>query len=157
MTSFTPSPAAAVQSVLVRQPAQRKARGGLSLLEVLLALAILGGAVAAVGELMRVGARSAEQARDLTTAQILSETVMAEITAGLLPAQAVSEAPVDDPQYYSDWSYSIVVEQVDQDGLLALWVTVRQNQGSVARPVSYTLVRWMIDPETLLGDDSEAA
>ena len=124
---------------------RRPHRRGLSLLEVLLALAILGGALAAIGELMRSGSRAAEQSRDLTTAQLLSETVMSEITAGLLPVQATNATPVDDPQHAQDWSYSIQIEQIDQEGLIAVWVTVRQNR-ETARPMQYTLVRWMIDP-----------
>ena len=132
-----------------RPPAiRRMERGGLSLLEVLLALAILGGALAAIGELMRVGTRSAEAARDNTTAQMLSETIMSEIVAGMIPAQSVTDAPVDDPTYQLEWSYSIVIEQVDQDGLISVWVVVNQNPDMFVRPVSYTLIRWMIDPES---------
>ncbi len=125
-------------------------RAGLSLLEVLLALAILGGSLAAIGELMRIGARSAAASRDQTTAQILAETVMSQIGAGLIPPEAVTSAQVDDPLYQYEWSYSIVVEQIDQAGLIAVWVTVAQDPQVAARPASYSLARWMIDPEALL-------
>ena len=63
-------------------------RRGLTLLEVLLALAILGGALATIGELMRIGARNAEIARDKTTAQLLAEATMGELEVGFLPLQS---------------------------------------------------------------------
>ena len=128
----------------------RASRRGLSLLEVLLALAILGGSLAAIGELMRIGVRSAEASRDQTTGQLLAESIMSQISAGLIPPEAISAAQVDDALYQLEWSYSIQVEQVDQEGLIAVWVTVFQNQEFAARPVSVTLVRWMIDPQALI-------
>ena len=59
-------------------------RQGLSLMEVIIALAILGLALAAIGELIRVGARNAEVSRKRTTAQLLCENKLAEIKAGWL-------------------------------------------------------------------------
>ena len=54
-------------------------RRGLSLLEVILAIAILGGAIAAIGELVRLGVRSASYAKQPTQAHLLCDTRMAEI------------------------------------------------------------------------------
>ena len=119
---------------------------GLSLLEVMLALAILGGALAAIGELMRIGARNAEIARDMTTAQLLCESTMAEIQLGFLPVQAAGPVQVTDPEYQQEWMYSIVVEPIDQEGLTSVWVQVEQNPEIFSRPVSFALTRWMIDP-----------
>ena len=82
-----------------------------------MALAILGGSIVVIGELMRIGARNAEQARDLSTAQILCETKVNEIVAGLIPPQAVVEVPVEDVETMDspgEWMYSISVDQVDQ-------------------------------------------
>ena len=132
----------------LRKTTAREASRGLSLLEVLLALSILGVSFFAIGELMRVGARSAEAARDHTAAQLLGESIMAQITAGMLPPESISSAPVDDARYQVEWSYSIQIEPVDQQGLIAVWVTVQQDADQVARPVTYKLVRWMIDPTT---------
>jgi Tfp pilus assembly protein PilV len=132
----------------------RSGRRALSLLEVILAMAILGGALAAIGELVRSGARNAELARDLTTAQLLGETMMSEIAARMIPLQAINESPVDDPQYQLNWSYSVAIEQVDQEGLVSVWVTIQQNAENHARPATYTLVRWMIDPEMSLSTET---
>ena len=59
-------------------PSSCQVRRGLSLLEVMLAIAILGGSIAVIGELIRVGTISAAKTRDLTTAQILCESTLAE-------------------------------------------------------------------------------
>jgi general secretion pathway protein I len=63
--------------------------GGFSLLEVILALAILTGAVAVLGEIVRLGIRNAQVARDTTQAQLLCESKLAEITAGIIPSDPV--------------------------------------------------------------------
>ena len=51
-------------------------RRGLSLLEVIFAIAILGGSLATIGQLIHIGARNAAQARDLTMAQLYAESQM---------------------------------------------------------------------------------
>ncbi len=55
---------------------------GFSLLEVVLALAILAGALAALGEVMRLGDENASAAADETRAEMLAESVMSEILVG---------------------------------------------------------------------------
>ena len=131
-------------------------RRGLTLLEVLLALAILGGALATVGELMRIGARNAEIARDKTTAQLLAETTMGELKVGFLPLQSSAQAAVADVEYQEDWCYTVLVEPVNQGALVSVSVTVEQNPAVYSRPVSLTLRRSMID-ETLLTNPTPTA
>src|SRR5687767_4481064 len=71
-------------------------RHGLSLLEVILSIAILGGALATIGELVRIGARNAAIARDLTTAQIYCETKMSEAAVGAVDLSSSSTEPLDE-------------------------------------------------------------
>jgi len=61
---------------------KRRCAHGLTLLEVILALIILGGALVAVGELIRTASRSARDARDATSAQVIADSLMSEIAAG---------------------------------------------------------------------------
>lgn len=124
----------------------RSGRRALSLLEVILAIAILAGAVAALGELVRTGLMNAADARDYTHAEMYAETVMSSIVAGAMPVSSVSNAPVEDNPNYS---YSVVTEEAPagQAGLLKISVTVARNQTSAKRPAQFTLVRWMVDPE----------
>jgi prepilin-type N-terminal cleavage/methylation domain-containing protein len=123
---------------------RRSVRRGLSLLEVMLALAILGGAVAAMGQLVRIGARSAAVARDSTTAQLWAESKMAEVSSGITLPENVFQQPIDDT---GEWLCSVESQTVDQQGLLAIYVTVEQDPQMIARPVMFTLTRWIIDPQ----------
>ncbi len=128
---------------------QRRRRLGLSLLEVMLALAILGGALAVIGELMRLGVRNAESARDLSTAQVFCEAKINEIAAGLLPPQPIGNSPIEEIASQgadAPWLYSVEVQQIDQQGLISVRVTVTQDPSVELRPVNFSLVRWMIDP-----------
>jgi len=105
--------------------------------------------------LMRIGARNAEMARDLTTAQLLCESTMAEVQLGFLPMQAVGPIEVTDLQYSQEWLYTITVEPIDQEGLSSVWVRIEQNPEVFSRPVSFTATRWMIDPNVAaLTDES---
>ena len=123
-------------------------RKGLSLLEVLLALAILGGTLAIINELMRIGGRNAEQARDVTTAQIHCESLMAQVVCGLIAPTTAVNISIDDPNEPGEWQYSLTAEQIDQNGMLAVQLTVAQNPEMFVRPVSFGAIRWMLDPST---------
>lgn len=115
----------------------------MSLLEVILAIAILGGALAVIGELVRLGSRNAAQARDLTTAQLYCETKLNALAAGIDEPSAVSAAPLDDS---GEWIYFVESQQVDEQGMLSVKVTVMQTPEAIARPVSFSLSRWIVDP-----------
>jgi prepilin-type N-terminal cleavage/methylation domain-containing protein len=118
------------------------ARRGFSLLEVILALSILAGAIAVLGELLRTGVRNAQTARDLTRAQMLCEGIEEQVVAGVIAPTAVSNVPCDDDPR---WLYSLTCDS-DQSGLLILKVTVSKDLPAEQHPVQFTLWRWMIDP-----------
>jgi type II secretory pathway pseudopilin PulG len=123
---------------------------GITLFEVLLAIAILGGSMVAIGEMMRTGSRSAIEAREVTKAQLYAETIIAEIAAGILPSQASSQQPhPTDP----DWLFTVESDSSSQAGLLMIRVTMQQaNIPPNKRPLSFSLVRWMVDPSIDLAD-----
>ncbi|MFP6648811.1 MAG: prepilin-type N-terminal cleavage/methylation domain-containing protein [Pirellulaceae bacterium] len=133
-------------------------REGLSLLEVILALAILGISLAAIGELIRVGARHAEVSRKRTTAQLLCENKLAEIKAGWLGQSVVITTgqkmrpqpvgPVEFEPHETDqpWIYTVTVEMGETEGLLVVEVIVEEVTEAY-RPLRYSLAMWMIDPE----------
>jgi len=126
---------------------QRRGRNAFTLLEIILSLAILCGAIATLGEVSRLGMRQAERARDLTRAQLLCQSKMAEITAGLTAAESQEgvpfEATEDEPE--SEWLYSIEVNPASQEGLLEVRVTVTRDLPETRRPVEFSLVRWIVD------------
>jgi len=119
-------------------------RNAFTLLEVILALAILAGSVAITGELMRNGMQNAQAARDLTRGELVCESVMSEVVSGFLSPTAVTDVPFEDD---NRWLYSIAVDSGAQQGLLVVTVTVRRDAvaGQITTPSK--MVRWMIDPD----------
>lgn len=123
-----------------------RARRGLSLLEVILAIAIFGTSLAIIGELVRIGSNSAAAARDLSDGQRLCSNLMNEIAAGVLPPTAVSQTSCLED---ATWLYSVAADATEIEGLLAVTVTVEQDPQFYSRPHSVTLVRWVADPAML--------
>jgi hypothetical protein len=112
-------------------------------MEVILAIAILGGAMATIGELIRIGARNAAITRDLTTAQLYCESKMSEAAAGVIDLENLETETLDEE---GEWMCVITTEALDQQQLIAVNVTVGQNPDLFARPVSFSMTRWIIDP-----------
>ncbi len=120
-------------------------RRAMSLLEVILALAILGGALTVLGQLVSAGSRCARAAREMANAQRLCDSMLAEITAGITPAETMEGVMQDENG--EPWVYSIQADSSSQEGMLALLVTVRKEQAAELVPVSFSLARWMVDPQ----------
>lgn len=136
----------------VRRQRVLSRRRGLSLLEVMLAIAILGGALVVIGELVRIGSIAADRAEKISKAQLLADSRLAEVTAGALPLQSVSDAPCEEDP---DWTYSIEVGDADRPGLKLVEVTVQQDSNLVAKPLSLKVARWLVDPAFI--EELEAA
>ena len=136
------------RSAMHRSPARRK---GISLLEMLLSLAILGGALAAIGQVADTGVDAAIEARDLAIAQIVAQSKMSEVllnaTLGTTP-QSVFEMPVDpiDSESLTTYVYSVEVQPAGLEGMLAIRVLVSAMDGNGRNTINYSLDRWMIDP-----------
>lgn len=131
-------------------------RGGFSLLEVLLAMAILVGAIAVLGELMSIGMNSVEEARDEARAEVLAEGVMDEVLAGIIPAQAAGDTALPEelltPDEQGDgWVYSLELETASDAGMMVLKVKVTQGTSAQfdSTRTEFTLTRWIIDPAVL--------
>ncbi len=125
-----------------------KNKAGFSLLEVILALAILFGAIAVLGELGRLGMQNARLTQDLTRAQFLCQSKLAEIISGITPLETIQRAEFDSLYQDSDvpWVYSIETQQIDNGGLYMVRVTVEKNLPAAQRPASFSLVQWIANP-----------
>lgn len=127
-------------------------RPGFSLLEVILALAILVGAAAVVGQLWQVATRAAVQNELQTEAVVRAETVLNEVLAGVYPLQSQTEQPFeDDPA----WTWSVDVQPLDAGTLQLVTVTVRYDAASAYGPVELTLSRRHLVPPQSAETDSE--
>lgn len=137
-------------------------RNGFSLLEILLALAILGGSLAVLSRIADTGMMAARESRDLAAARILCQTKLAEILldaqAGISP-QSVTGAPFDvpfDSQSSTVFQYSVEVQPASMSGLLTIRIVVEALDSDVgAARTRYALTRWLIDP-TLGLEQAEA-
>ena len=117
-------------------------RRGVSLLEVILAIAILGIALMIIGELIRIGFRSASEARLRSEAQMACDTKMAEIVAGAIALESANGVSIEESP---EWVYDVSVEQAAIDGLLLVKVTVRQADAD--DPMIFDVSRFMPDPD----------
>lgn len=137
----------------------RPPESGFTLLEIILALAILAGSLAALGEVMRLAGQNAVLTEGETQAQILTASLMDELASGARQLSAVSQASLGldaDPP----WVYSIDIQNTQYDQLVAVRVSVEQQLDARLQPAKFELVRWMpnpnyVPPET--GDDSSTS
>ena len=121
------------------------------MLEVILAVAILGGCLAVTGELLRMGVRNAEEARETTRAQLLCESKLEEIAAGVTPTESAAMVAFEnDP----DWTYTIDVSPLDQQQLTLVRVTVQPLESNRLYPAVFTLSRWILNPSSASGEAS---
>lgn len=157
-------------------------RSGFSLIEVILATAILLASVFVLSELAGIGRRQSQRAAVETEAQELCERTLLEVLQGDRPLIAVQNEPLlppgidpdefeppendvledddqllifDDPdeqsliesigrESQSEWLYSVRVTPLEQTPQLAeVVVSVKQADLEIARPVSFSLRRWI--------------
>jgi len=131
----------------------RKSRRGFSLLEAVLAAAILAATAILLSQIAGFARRSLEKLELQTQAQLLCQSKLAEIVAGVEPLQAVSRGEFPEAP---GWYYSIESSPAELPGVLSVRVSTwleRENQGSSPNVspasealASYTIVRWIRDP-----------
>jgi type II secretion system protein I len=122
-------------------PAQ-PARSGLTLLEVLVALAIFLIALIGIGQLLTLGGDYARDVADQGHAIQLCQTKLAEVVAGVVPLTSQSNAPVeDDPA----WEWSLDAEQGATTGLWNVTVRVSKRRSDGTR-VEASLSQMILDP-----------
>jgi general secretion pathway protein I len=124
-------------------------RRGFSLLEILLALAILGGALAVLSQIVGTGGQSSRSARELAMARMLCQSKLAELLVTGMTPVAVASTPLVSPDSQSDtvFNYAVEVAPAPLQGMLAIRVSV-QAEGETDGPAvaTYSITRWIIDP-----------
>lgn len=118
-------------------------RRGVSLLEVLLALAIFLMAFAALSQLSRTGMNAAVRSRLQTNAIIRCESRLAELAAGIEPLENASDQPFqDDP----NWRWSLQIGAGPHPDLLLLNVSTRYVGQNDYASTGYSMSRLIRDP-----------
>lgn len=124
----------------------RASRQAFTLLEIVLALALLAGALAALGEVLRMARESAEAAANDTQAQLLASSVMAELLSGARQAveeqNALFDLDVDPP-----WQYSIFITPTQYSELVLVEVQIQQRLPAEKQPTAVRLQRWVLNPD----------
>ncbi len=127
-----------------------------TLLEVILALAILAGAVAVLGEVMRAAGRNAADAQAETRAQLLACSLMDEMVTGVLEPTEQSQVALDVNDVVP-WVYSVSFGTTSIEGLMAVELVVEQDLEAQFNPVRYRLVRWLPSVTEAAEEDEEEA
>ena len=134
--------------MILRRSAPRR---GLSLLEVILALAILILALAAIGRLVDIGTDRGAEARFHTRGARLAQSKMAEVEAGLIDLTSQSEGQFEGDD--AAWSFTVTPESAGPPNLYA--VTVRVTRTLKGLPVEVVLSQLLFDPQ-LTGSAAQA-
>ncbi|MCY2980241.1 MAG: prepilin-type N-terminal cleavage/methylation domain-containing protein [Planctomycetota bacterium] len=122
-------------------------RSGLSLLEVILALAILAMSVALLSQITKQSTDNGLMAQRLATAQMLCESKMSEVLAGAIPLTATPWTPITDSLRNGNWNYQIQTVTAQQKDMVGVRLSVTdQPDTTTENPELFFIVRWMIDP-----------
>lgn len=117
-------------------------RSGFSLMEVLLSTAILVGSSVALIELATIGRKQASAAYDLNRAQLLCQSKLDEIVAGIVPLRTVESQEFEED---AEWLYSVEQTPLLAQQLIEVKVTVFQPESAHRKAKQFSLVRWLPD------------
>jgi general secretion pathway protein I len=129
---------------------------GITLYEVVIALAIFSGAVVALFEALSTATRAALQARMQSQAVLLAETKMAEVVGGAIPATSSGDVPFTDAGL-EGWSYSITVAPATHAGINQIQVSVFCRQAPSSVDASFTMARLLRDQQAFVTSATQAA
>lgn len=119
-------------------------RRGITLFEVVLALAIFLGATAVIGQVLQNGSRAATKAQLTSEAILRCERRLNEVLAGVLPLSSVQKTPFeDDPA----WQWSVNLAETEIPYLVDVEVVVAHLSSRGLENVSVRLNRLLRDPQ----------
>jgi len=122
----------------------------MTLIEVMLALAIMLLSMVAVGQLVNMGSDQSTQARWSVRATRLAEAKMAEVEVGVVSISEGGQGTFDNDD--SAWSWSVDPQPAGPPNLYRVDVKVSRTDG---RPFEFTLSRMIYDP-ALVGSAAQA-
>ena len=131
-------------------PSRKRPRSGITLLEVILAMAILLMSLAAIGKLVDMGSERAVETQSQARGTRLAHSKMAEVEAGVIGVTGAANGTFDDEP---DWSWSVEPEAEGTPNLYK--VTVRASRTLRGKPFEVALSQWLMDPQQM-GSASQA-
>lgn len=130
----------------------KRGRDGLTLLEVLLAMAILLLSLTAISHLVDVGAESALRTQFQASGTRLAHSKLAEVEAGVISLMSESSGTFED-QYEPEWNWSVT--PVPEGTANLYLVTIKVWRDFKGQPFEIEFTQYMVDP-TKLGTASQA-
>ncbi len=119
------------------------ARTGLSLLEVVISLSLLGAATAALVQLLESARVASVQAVRETEAVVYCESILGEIvSSGVAPVEIAEEMIGEDPA----WVYSVEIAETDWPTLTETTVRVMHRNLNDNIDADVSLTRWIYIP-----------
>ncbi|MGL4514256.1 MAG: prepilin-type N-terminal cleavage/methylation domain-containing protein [Lacipirellulaceae bacterium] len=138
-----------------------KQRSAFTLLEVVLALAILGLALATLGAAVRLSHENALRAAREAEALGIAQSVLAELESGARPLTSAENVPWQsspdqpNPAELDRWVTSVTPGSGPLQGLVVVRVGVTLEAGSVPPLVRVEVAKWMPDPS--VASEADAA
>jgi general secretion pathway protein I len=140
----------------IAMPGTFRRQRGLTLYEVVIAMAIFAGAITALSQALSTATRAALQARLQSQAVLLCQTKMAEVVGGAIPSSASGESSFNE-QGLDGWTYSINVTAAAHTGINQVEVTVQCRQAEQAVDASFTMTRLVRDQQAFVSSAIQAA
>jgi general secretion pathway protein I len=128
---------------------QRSKRRAFTLLEVILALAILGLALATLGDAVGRSHQNARRAADQAELCFAAASLLDEVIVGARPLTAIDSEPVADaldPTAPPVALVSLRIENGPLEGVLVLYASARPDDPAAGPLETVDLVRWVVDP-----------
>ena len=139
-----------------------QSRAGFSLLEMILALALLGTSLGILAQVAMTGTDAALEAEQLSQARMIAQSRLAETLANGVTPTSIPPSPAEtmDSNSTVNWQYQVDVVPAPMDGMLAIRISVQALDDDGGTPTAqYSITRWMIDPALGLmemADEEEA-
>lgn len=124
-------------------------RRAFTLLEVILALAILGVALATLGAAVGRSHQNARRAADQAEQCFAAASLLDEVIVGARPLTAIDSEPVADaldPTAPPVALVSLRIENGPLEGVLVLYASARPDDPAAGPLETVDLVRWIVDP-----------
>jgi general secretion pathway protein I len=129
---------------------------GLTLFEVVIAMAIFAGAITALSQALSTATRAALQARLQSQAVLLCQTKMAEVVGGAISSSGSGESSFNEPGL-DGWTYRVNMTAGAHTGINQVEVTVQCRQAEQAVDASFTMIRLVRDQQAFVSSAIQAA